>query len=156
MVGIRGWKEGIKWAIVMAVVSGLGAAVVGIIVVDYVLDNPVGSFDVLVGPPAVVAAALLGGTLWWGLIERPMRISNRRVVVVGFLVGTLAHPLMWTLYFLGGPIFFPVGRTDPWTMLEAILMFTGFSSLFSGFLTIIGGVVCGIVVMRCRCFAQPS
>lgn len=156
MVGIRGWKEGIKWATVMAIVSGLGAAVVGVIVVDYVLSNPVGSFDVLVVPPAVVAAALLGGTLWWRLIERPMRVSKRRAVVVGSLVGVLAHPLMWTLYLLGGPIFFPGGWADPWTMVEGILMFTAFSLLFSGFLTIIGGIVCGIVVIRCRRFAQPS
>lgn len=56
-----GWEKGIKWASVMAVVSGFGTAVIGVTVVDYVLRNPVGSFDVLVDPPAVVAVAVLGG-----------------------------------------------------------------------------------------------
>lgn len=149
-------EKGIKWASVMAVVSGLGTAVIGVTVVDYVLRNPVGSFDVLVVPPAVVAAAVLGGTLWWKLIERPQRISNGRAVVVGFLVGVMAHPLMWTLYLLVGPIFLPGGWTDPWTLVEVILTFTAFSLLFSGALTITGGIVCGLVVMRYRRLAHPG
>lgn len=156
MVEVRGWKEGIEWATVMALVSGLGAAVVGVVVVNHVLSNPTGSFDVIVVPPAVGASALLGGILWWRLVERPQRFSDGRAVAVGFLTGVLAHPLMWTLYFLAGPIFLPGGWNHALVMFEIILMFTAFSLLFSGFLTIIGGIACGLVVMRCRRLAQPG
>lgn len=142
--------EGVTWAGVMAAVSAVAAAVVGIAVVDYVLGNPVGSFDLVVVPPATVAAAVLGGTLWWALVERPRRLTDRRAVAVGFLVGSLAHPLTWALYVLGGPLFLPGGWSEPRTIVEVTLTFAVLSALFAGVLTIGGGILCGLIVMRFR------
>jgi hypothetical protein len=142
--------EGVKWAVVMAIGSALIAAVIGIVVVDYVFRNPAGSFDVLVVPPAVAAAALLGGTLWWRLVEQPHTLTDGRAMMVGFLVGLLAHPLTWAIYMLGGPLFLPAGWSEPWNIVRSILAFSAFSVLFSGALTIIGGVLYGLTVMRCR------
>lgn len=146
--------EGVKWASVMAVVSALAAAVVGIAVIDYILGNPAGGFDVLFVPLASVAAAILGGTLWWALVERSRRLTYARAITVGILIGVLAHPLTWTFYTLGGPLFLPGGWSEPWVMVEVTLMFTVLSVLFSGVLTIIGSILCGLVVMRCRRWAQ--
>lgn len=142
--------NGVRWASLMAVSSAVGAAIVGIVVVNLVLGNSVGSFDVVLVPPAVVAAAVLGGTLWWTLVERPRCTTDSQAVVVGVLVGLLAHPLMWLLYIVGGPLFLPGGWSEPWVMVEFTLTFAVLSVLFSGVLTIAGGVLCGLAVMRLR------
>lgn len=147
-------NEGVKWAGVMAVCSAIAAAATGILVVDYALGNPVGSFDVLIVPPATVAASLLGGVLWWALVERPRCLTNQRATAVGFLVGLLAHPLTWVLYIIGGPLFLSGGWSRPLVMGKFVLTYTVLSALFSGALTIIGGVLCGLVVIRCRRYAS--
>lgn len=149
-------NDGLKWASVMAVVSALGAAVIGIIVLNHVLGNPSGSFDVLLVPPAAVGAAIVGGTLWWALIERPHCLTNGRAILVGALVGLLAHPLTWALYILGGPLFLPGNWSEPWGMVEFTFLFSVLSVLFSGALTIAGGVLCGLVVMRYRRHAHSG
>jgi len=143
-------RDDIKWASVMGVVSALAAAVIGVAVINYVLGNPAGSFDVLLVPPAVVATGILGGTLWWALVERSHCLTDRRASLVGFLVGVLAHPLMWGLYTLGGPLFLPGGWSEPRVMIEFTLLFSVLSVLFSGALTIVGGVLCGLFVIRLR------
>lgn len=143
-------REGVKWASVMAVMSALAAAGIGLAINGYVLGNPVGSFDVLLVPPAVVASGMLGGTLWWTFIERSCCLTNRRAISVGFLVGLLAHPLTWVLYTFGGPLFLPVGWSEPRVIVESILLFSVFSILFGGVLTIAGGVLCGLLVVHFR------
>lgn len=142
--------EGLKWASAMGVVSALGAVVIGIVVINHVLGNPAGSFDVLLVPPAAVAAAILGSILWWALIERPRCLTDKRAILVGLLLGLLAHPLTWTLYILGGPLFLPSDWSDPAIMVKFTLLYSIFSVLFSGILTITGGVLSGLIVMRGR------
>ena len=83
----------VKWASVMAVVCGLAAAAIGIVVIDFLLGNTIGGLDVLFVPPADVAAAVLGGILWWTFIERPRCLTDRRATSAGFLVGLLAYLL---------------------------------------------------------------
>lgn len=148
--------EGLWWTSVMAMVSAVAATVVGVAVIDYGLGNPVGSFDVLLVPPAAVAAAFLGGTLWWALVERPYCPTDQRAASVGFLVGLLGHPLTWSLYFLAGPLFLPVDWPGAWQMFEITLAFSALSILFGGALTIVGGVVSGLIVVRCRRFVHDK
>jgi len=123
---------------------------IGLAIINYVLGNPTGSFDVLLVPPTVVATGMLGGTLWWVLVERSCCLTDRRAIVVGFLVGVLAHPLTWGLYTLGGPLFLPGGWPALRVMIESTLLFSVFSVLFSGVLTITGGIFCGLFVVRVR------
>lgn len=150
-------SNAVRWACVMAAVSAASAAVVGVVVVDYVLGNPAGSFDVFVVPPAVVAAAVLGGALWWLLVERPRCFTDGRGVTVGVLVGTAAHPLTWLLYLTVGPLILPGGWSEPRTVLELTLAFAALSVLFAGMLTVAGGVLAGVAVMRVRRYlhAEP-
>lgn len=142
--------ESVKWSGVMATFCALTAAVVGITVVDFFLGNPVGSFDLLFVPPAVVASAALGGGLWWLLVERPGEPTTERALLVGFLVGLFAHPLMWVLYLLGGSLFLPAEPLDPSFVAEYALTMSALSVLFSGGLTVLGGLLCGRIVVAAR------
>lgn len=139
-----------RWSAAMAVGCGPVASVVGVAVLDRLLGNPAGPSDVLSVPPAALAAAVLGGTLWWALVERPGRPTDARATAVGFLVGLLAHPLMWLLYVFGGPIFLGADLPAPGFVAEYALTMSAFSILFAGGLTVVGGACCGLVVVRFR------
>lgn len=143
-------NEGVKWSCVMATLCALAAAVVGIAVVDFILGNPVGSSDLLLVPPAVVASGVLGGVLWWAIVERPRKPTTERALLVGLLVGLGAHPLMWALFLLSGPLYLPVEPPKPSFIAEFALTMSAFSILFGGGLTGLGGLLCGRTVVAAR------
>lgn len=142
--------DGVKWASLMAVVSALGAVLTVIAVLTFVHGNFSGSLDIWLVPPAAIATALLGGSLWWILIERPHNLTNERAIVVGSLVGLLSHPLMWALYILGSPMFLPGDGLGPSAVVDFLLIFSILSVLYGGVLSAFGGIICGLFVLRCR------
>lgn len=142
--------ESATWSVTMAVGCGLVAAFVGVVVLDGLLGNTVGSFDLLFVPPAAVAAAVLGGTFWWALVEHPGRPTEARATLVGFAVGLLAHPVMWLLYLFGGSLFLQTAPPEVDFAVEYALSMSAFSVLLAGGLTVIGGVCCGLTVLRLR------
>lgn len=108
---------------------------------------------------AGVAAGVVGGVLWWGLIERPAKPTLLRGGAFGFLTVLLAQPLMWILgAVFGHPIFASIlnqtnGSPNSLSDLTLILRDLAFGSIigliFISF-TIPLGVVAGLVLVLIR------
>lgn len=147
-------RNGVVWACLMALLSSISAGVIGVVLVNGVFGNPVGGFDVLIVPPAVVASAMVGGVVWWGLIERQGSRTYEHAVIVGVLVGVFSHPVMWMLYSVAGPLFLPVGWSEPAVIVMSSLFFTLFSVVFSGIFTVLGGIASALATLRVRRYVE--
>ena len=134
----------------MAVVCTIGAAAAALAVLAVLAPEPVGSARTMYGLPAVVAGGTLGGALWWALVERPGKPTVVRALLAGFLVGVLAHPLLWALHFLVGPLYAPVEPLGPTVLAGTILSVSVLSILFFGWVTAPVAVGCGLLVLLLR------
>lgn len=101
---------------------------------------------------ASLTSALLGPALWWRMIIKPGRLSVRRGIAVGALIGIIAHPVVWYValalaYFTGrSTVAATILVTNPLQDLLSAVVLAMFSVLFVGWLTaLIGGVVGGVI-----------
>lgn len=102
---------------------------------------------------AGVTSAVLGPTLWWWIIIKPGRLSVRRGILVGALVGIVAHPVVWyeafvSAHFTGQQTVISFQVTNPLEDLVTAMFLATFSVIFVGWLTaLIGGVFGGVIAL---------
>jgi len=109
---------------------------------------------------AGISAGLVGGVLWWGLIERPAKPTLLRGGLFGLLTVLLSHPLMWIIgaaigdplawVFLGFPIEGSLLTLSGLSELLTNLLFATVMGLLGGFFTIPIGIVAGLVFVILR------
>jgi|AntRauTorcE11898_2_1112593.scaffolds.fasta_scaffold02319_6 hypothetical protein len=120
-----------------------------------VLFNVVYSNVLPLVPAAAIAAGLVGGVLWWALVERGTA-TRLRGAVAGVLTGVFAHPVMWfVLLALEGMILPQYLGLSAITTGVGISLFFGFwGFVLAGWLTVIlgclGAVFLATVRMRDR------
>lgn len=148
--GRRSRTSGLAWA----VLGGAFFAAVGFVVAFALLQDPVLGLFVPAGgiAPSLVALAsfLAGGSCWWLVVERPHLPTRGRGAVAGLLTGLLVHPVTWVLVFAYEDA---SAYADPSkllsadglnTLLGAVALFTFFSWLIVGPVTVAVGVVAGL------------
>jgi hypothetical protein len=138
--------------------TAMGAlcAAVGALTAVLVLASATGAgYEwLLVAAPA--AAFVCGATLWWLIMERRGRSGTARGVLTGAIAGAVAHYLCWLLLIWASSACHAItgGCTDslgqaPMSPLHAIpaaAVYSGFSLVFYGWLTIpAGGLIGGLL-----------
>lgn len=136
---------------VWTAIAGTTFAVAGAVVAFLVLRNPLlEAFAMASGAVpylAAVAAFLAGGGCWWLVVERPRRPTRARGALTGTVAGTLTHPILWLLVFVYQN---PSTAADPSTAGTGPLLFTYFSLLTVGWLTVGVGVAVGLALATGR------
>jgi hypothetical protein len=140
--------------------AGLTFAVFGFLVAFAAMENVILRSIAMVpeAVPYLVALAtfLVGGISWWLVVERPARPTRERGILVGALTGLFTHPLMWFLIFAYQD---PSTYFDPSELLTqqagsdlfgGILLFTFFSLLTVGPITVVVGIFGGLVLTAGR------
>lgn len=105
---------------------------------------------------APVAAFITGGLLWRLFIGEQRPVTVPRVLLTGLLTGTVSHYIAWLLLSVALNLTywtFGIGGgslNDPpagvWEMLPGGFLYSFFSLLFYGWLTVPGAIVCGMLV----------
>jgi hypothetical protein len=111
----------------------------------------------LAAPLAAFATSVF---FWWWLLDRQGRYTSGRGAWAGALAGAIAHYPCWLLLMFGSYACFSLtggctgslgdGPMSPLDALWAAAMFSLFSLLFYGWLTIPAGAVIGALVARWR------
>jgi phosphotransferase system glucose/maltose/N-acetylglucosamine-specific IIC component len=102
---------------------------------------------------AGMASAVLGPAFWWWIIIKPGRLSVRRGILVGALVGIVAHPVVLyaafvSAYFAGHQTVMSFQVTNPLRDLVTAIVVAVFSVIIAGWLTaLIGGVFGGVIAL---------
>jgi hypothetical protein len=101
---------------------------------------------------ACLSSAALGPAFWWWIIVKPGRLSVRRGIFTGALVGTITHPVVWyaafVLAFFTGHSTAVVLVTNPLVDLVTAIGMAAYSLVIAGWLTaLIGGAVGGVIAL---------
>jgi hypothetical protein len=137
-----GRKRRLVWSLSFGV-AGLASALVFV-------HEPVGKGWQML-PYAAGIASLLAAWLTWGLM-RPMT-SARRGALTGAVIGLLSHPPAWYLailwhYLVGARSSTGDEPLDPIMGITGSLVFSFWSLLLTGWLTIPVGAVLGVVLAK--------
>lgn len=132
--------------------SGIGLVVAGWLV-NSSPDNGFASF--LFAAPA---AAFVTAALFWWLLDRPANYTRARGALAGALAGAVAHYVCWLMSMLGmwachGLTSACAVTGDPIGPLEAFwvaAIYSFFSLLFFGWLTVPAGAIIGAGVAHVR------
>lgn len=104
---------------------------------------------------SALAAFLTGTLVWWILVDRSGSTSIWKGALAGGLTGLLAHPLAWYVgiilnYFSGTKSSLGDEPMNPLTGLWGALVFSLFSWLVVGWLTVLVGGLVGTLIAFAR------
>jgi hypothetical protein len=135
--------------------AGIGLAT-AVLIVSTAAGDGYGVF-LLAAPIAAFATAAL---FWWWLLDRPAIHSRTRGAIAGALAGAVAHYACWLLLLLGASACHAVtgacadsfgdGPIGPLDALWAAALYSLFSLLFYGWLTVPAGALVGALVAHSR------
>ncbi len=139
---------------------GLFAAAIGAITGVLVAASATGSgYEWFLGA-APIAAFLTGTALWWLIVARGGHFGTLRGVLTGALAGAVGHYVCWVLFLLGGWVCHALtgGCTsslgeapmNPLQSFAAAGLYTMFSLLFFGWLTVPAGAILGGLLTRAQ------
>lgn len=139
-----------------SILYGVLNAIVGLLVGIDVYTNAIGdgySIFIFAAPLAIFVT----GIFIWHVTMKDEEISLVRVFIVGLLVGTISHYFTWLFVsvFMNLCYWFTGGCTDSFgeppvsilTMLGGGFIYSFFSLLFYGWITILGSVLSGLLLM---------
>jgi hypothetical protein len=139
-----------------SILYGILNAIVGFIVGVDVYFDAIGdgySIFILAAPLAIFVTA----TFIWHIAMKDEEISLGYVILAGIVVGTISHYFTWLFVsiLMNLCYWFTGGCTDSFdeppvsilTMLGAGFLYSFFSLLFYGWITISGSVLCGLLLM---------
>lgn len=135
-----------------ALVFGLAGGLIGL----FAVMGAAGEGWMVLAPIAGLAAAGCGALLWKGIIGTRERPPLWRGVLTGFLVGFIAHPVAWYgmilfNYSFGGLSSLGEEPLGPWDGLGGAFVFSFWSWLLFGWITILVGALLGsAMVWRVR------
>jgi hypothetical protein len=135
--------------------AGIGLATAILIVYTATGDGYAGFL--LASPIAAFATAAL---FWWWLLDRPAIHTKTRGAIAGALAGAVAHYVCWLLLLLGASACHAAlgactnslgdGPMGPVDALWAAALYSLFSLLFFGWLTVPAGALAGALVAHSR------
>lgn len=144
------------WAIIAASAFGLASMVTAFLVLLLLAEgfDPV-LFDLtpVLAPAAGVGGFIVGGILWWFVIEAGQRTTVSFGGLVGALTGILSHFAMWFFVILlaiavaEDPLSLPI-QFD--SLTDAIFVLGSFSLTLAGLFTVPIGAFIGWQLMRLR------
>jgi hypothetical protein len=147
-------QKPIKTSLIMGVLCALVG--MGTALAIYSISTGSGYQWFLLSAPA--AAFLTGAFLWWLLLARKGLYGTARGALTGAAAGALAHWVSWMFMLIGSNLCNALtgGCTGslgdaPMGLLEAIpatLLFSGFSLLFFGWITVPAGALIGGLLAR--------
>ncbi|MBK1649352.1 hypothetical protein [Rhabdochromatium marinum] len=136
---------------------GLLCALVGLGVGGYAVHSAIGEGWQRLPICAALAAFLAGFGLWYWLIERRKALRHRAGILTGALTGALAHYLCWYLLILSANLdYLWFGTTSslgeppmtPFQGLAGAAVFSGWSLILFGWVTIPAGALLGWLMIR--------
>lgn len=146
--------------LLVAIVAAIASFVAAIIAIRLIWATTPPDYGVTIPPDykailfaAPLASAVLGPSLWWGAIIKPGRLSVRRGIAVGALIGFIAHPVVWYIalvlaFLTRQPTVAGAQVTNPLLDLLTALSLATISLIFAGWLTVlIGGAVGGMIAL---------
>lgn len=104
-------------------------------------------------PAAAIAAGVVGGPLWWLVIERgDPTVTYKRGLMVGACTGVLAHPVTWfVMLALEGLVQPAIGGLAGVARVLGLPLFFGFWGLIlAGWLTVFLGCLGGLGLTAVR------
>jgi hypothetical protein len=147
-------QKPLKTSLIMGVLCALVGT--GTAIAIYSTSTGAGHEWFLLAAPS--AAFLTGAFLWWLLLARKGLYGTARGALAGAVAGALAHWVCWMFMLIGSNLCNAItgGCTGslgdaPMGLLEAIpatLLFSGFSLLFFGWITVPAGALIGGLLAR--------
>ncbi|NEU06837.1 hypothetical protein GZH53_00795 [Flavihumibacter sp. R14] len=135
---------------------GLINAVIGFIIGGAVATFAIGNGYYIFALAAPLAAFITGAFFWSAINKKPENYSTGRIILTGFLTGTVSHYITFILLSVGENIcYWTTGGctaslggppVSVLSMSTAAFAFCFFSLLFFGWLTVLLSVVAGFLV----------
>ncbi len=151
---------GSKWWSRHGLIMAGACAGIGLATAAWIVSTATGdgyAVFLLAAPIAAFATAALS---WWWLLDRPAIHTKTRGAIAGALAGAVAHYACWLLLILGASACHAVtgacadslgdGPMGPLDALWAAALYSLFSLLFLGWLTVPAGALAGALVAHSR------
>ena len=140
-------EKGFWFALAATLCNGIyyGINVKGIIKSDLILLAVI----------TILGASLTGTFTWWILTRKKESVTNVQGVIIGGLVGLIAHPISWTLmlfvqlFFLEPTLFSVVPKSVTDALIYPFALST-ITLIYAGWFTIPAGALTGWFIVKYR------
>ena len=141
-----------------AIKFGILNSIIGLILGIYIAYSAIGNGYGILAIGAPISAFVCGIYFWNLIFKKSTENRNGKLILIGFLTGTVSHYLCWILLNIGMNIcYWTTGNctsslgeppAEIWQMLIFGIGTTGWSLLFYGWITIPSSIGIGFIIDR--------